>query len=134
MKLNMTTTTRTWVDTIGGDQDGQTKIRLMMRDLKAGTRENASLCGCLSTVLSSHLLKVWGSELWTKQPKKPISLHDHSICVDVALALASITNRTCRSVVTLKMSKSSRAMHVCLLCSQRSWRIGTKHLNRIMAS
>ncbi len=72
MKLNMTTTTRTWVDMIGGDQDGQTKIRLIIRALKAGTWENVSLCGCLSTFLNSDPEKFWESELWIKQPKKPI--------------------------------------------------------------
>ena len=73
MKLNMTMTTRTWVDIIAGDKDGPKKTWLIYQRPRS-----AHMGKCIFRRLperffySSHPQKVLESEHWIMQSKKPI--------------------------------------------------------------
>ena len=89
---------------IGGDQDGQTKIRLIYQRPR-----KAHMGKCIPLWLPEPFSKFspaegLGERALDRAAEEADSLHDHSICVNVGLALASITNRTCWSVVALKLS------------------------------
>ena len=98
--LNMTTTTPTWVDMI-------TDTRTAKRKYGWYIRKSAHMGNCVPLRLPEPSSKSLCAEnleerALDKAAKEADSPHDHTM--GVVLALASRTDRTRRSVVTLNMS------------------------------